>query len=54
MGVAASEQAEGPSQIGAANAYTTTLEGRLITAVGDVPERTTKMIALSVRPAAGN
>ena len=54
MGVAASEQAEGASQIGAANAYTTTLEGRLITAVGDVPVRTAKMIALSVRPAAFN
>lgn len=50
MGVAASEQAEGLSQIGAANAYTTTMEGRLITAVGEVPERTAKMIALSVRP----
>ena len=54
MGVAASEQAEGLSQIGAANAYTATMEGRLITAVGDVPERTAKMIALSVRPHTGN
>ena len=50
MGVAAAEQAEGLSTIGAANAYTTTMQGRLITAVGDVPERTAKMIALSVRP----
>jgi sigma-E factor negative regulatory protein RseB len=51
VGVAASEQAEGPSQVGAANAYTTTLDGRLITAVGDVPERTATMIAKSVQPA---
>ena len=36
-GVAAAEQAEGRSRIGAANAYTTTMEGRLITAVGEVP-----------------
>lgn len=49
-GVAEADQAEGWSQIGAANAYTTTLEGRLITAVGEVPMRTVEMIALSVRP----
>ena len=49
-GVAASEQAEGLSRIGAANAYTTTLEGQLVTAVGEVPARTVEMIALSVRP----
>lgn len=51
-GVAESDQAEGWSQIGAANAYTTTLEGRLVTAVGEVPARTVEMIALSVRPVA--
>ena len=49
-GVAAAEQAEGRSRIGAANAYTTTMEGRLVTAVGEVPVKTAKMIALSVRP----
>jgi sigma-E factor negative regulatory protein RseB len=51
-GVAESDQAEGWSQIGAANAYTTTLEGRLVTAVGEVPARTVEMIALSLRPVA--
>lgn len=51
-GVAAAEQAEGRSRIGAANAYTTTMEGRLVTAVGEVPVKTAKMIALSVRPIA--
>jgi len=50
VGVAASEQAEGLSQVGAANAYSTTREGHLITAVGDVPGLTAKMIALSLRP----
>lgn len=49
-GVGKSEEAEGLSQIGTARAYTTTLEGCLITAVGDVPEQTARMIALSVRP----
>ncbi len=54
VGVAASEQAEGSLQIGASNAYTMTTQGYLITAVGDVPERTAKMIALSVRASGGN
>lgn len=49
-GVSVSDKAEGLSQIGAARAYTTTLETCLITAVGDVPERTARMIALSIRP----
>lgn len=49
-GISATEEVEGLSQIGAARAYTTTLHGCLITAVGDVPERTAKMIALSIRP----
>ena len=48
--VAASEQAEGLSQVGAANAYTTTLDGRLVTAMGEVPARTVQMIALSTGP----
>ncbi len=50
MGIAETEKVEGLSQIGTARAYTTTLEGCLITAVGDVPEGTARMIALSVRP----
>lgn len=52
-GVAAAEQAEGRSRIGAANAYTTTMEGRLVTAVGEVPVKTARLIALSVRPVSG-
>lgn len=47
-GVSAAEQSEGLSRFGATNAYTTTMEDRLITAVGYVPVRTVKMIALSV------
>ncbi len=50
MGVAADEKGEGLSRIGAANAYTTTLQERLITAMGEVPAQTVKMISLSVRP----
>ncbi len=49
--VAASEQAEGLSQIGAANAYTTTVGGQMITAVGEVPVRTVELFAKSARPA---
>jgi sigma-E factor negative regulatory protein RseB len=49
-GVAEEEQVEGLSRFGATNAYTTTLEDRLITAVGYVPVRTVRMIALSVMP----
>jgi len=49
-GVAEAELAEGLSRFGATNAYTTTMEDRLITAVGYVPVRTVEMIALSVRP----
>ena len=49
-GVAEAEFAEGLSRFGATHAYTTTMENRLITAVGYVPVRTVKMIALSVRP----
>ena len=49
VSVAASEQAEGISKIGAANAYSVMHEGRLITAVGQVPLRTVQMMSLSVR-----
>jgi sigma-E factor negative regulatory protein RseB len=48
--VAEAELAEGLSRFGATNAYTTTMEDHLITAVGYVPVRTVKMMALSVRP----
>lgn len=51
-GVAAAEQGEGPSRMGAANAYTTVLGAYLITAVGEVPVSTVETIARSVRPAA--
>ena len=49
VAVAASEQAEGASRIGAANAYTTSRDGHLITAIGEVPARTVETIARSVR-----
>ncbi len=48
--VAAAEQAEGLSQIGAANAYTTVRDGHMVTAVGEVPARTVEILALSARP----
>ena len=51
-GVAAAEQVEGPSRMGAANAYTTMTGGFLVTAVGEVPIRTVETIARSVRQAA--
>jgi len=50
LGVSADEKGEGLSRIGAANAYTTTQDDRLITAMGEVPARTVQLIALSVRP----
>ena len=50
--VAASEQAEGLSQIGAANAYTTTVGGHMITAMGEVPVRTVELFARAARPVA--
>jgi sigma-E factor negative regulatory protein RseB len=50
--VAASEQAEGLSQIGAANAFTTVQLGHMVTAVGEVPARTVVLIAQSARPLA--
>jgi sigma-E factor negative regulatory protein RseB len=52
--VAAAEQAEGLSQVGAANAYTTTVDGHMVTAVGEVPARTVEMLARSARPVAGS
>jgi sigma-E factor negative regulatory protein RseB len=48
MAVAASEQAEGLSQMGAANAFTVTTEGYMVTAMGEVPVRTVELIATSM------
>jgi sigma-E factor negative regulatory protein RseB len=48
-GVAASEQVEGLSAMGAANAYSVMHEGWLITAMGEVPAATVQRIAVSVR-----
>jgi sigma-E factor negative regulatory protein RseB len=47
------ERTPGMSAVGAMNAYTTTVGEMLITAVGDVPMRTVRMIALSVDRAGG-
>jgi len=47
---AASEPVKGLSRIGAASAFTTSKNGWLITAVGEVPARTVEMIASSIRP----
>lgn len=49
-GVAAAERGEGPSRMGAANAYTTDLGVYMITAVGEVPLSTVKAIARAIRP----
>lgn len=47
--VAASEQAEGVSKLGSANAFTmTSPEGHMVTAVGEVPVRTVELIAMSM------
>jgi sigma-E factor negative regulatory protein RseB len=51
-GVAVAERAQGPSGVGASNAYTTVSGDYLVTAVGEVPVRTVETIARSVRPAA--
>ena len=50
-GVAAAEQGEGMSRMGAANAYTAMTDGYLVTAVGEVPVRTAEMIARSLQGA---
>ena len=51
-GIAESEQnqSQGRSELGAVNAYTTLLDGYLVTAIGDVPMATAKMISMSVAP----
>ena len=43
-------QASGPAQLGAAAAFTTIFEGFRVTAVGEVPPQTVKVIAESLRP----
>jgi len=40
---------EGPSRMGAANAYTIRVGGHMVTAMGEVPQTTVRMIAQSVR-----
>ena len=45
-------RAEGTTRSGVASAYTTLIEGHQVTAVGEVPPRTLKVIATSLRPAA--
>ena len=49
--VAASEQAEGLSMMGAANAYSLLKEGMLVTAMGEVPPRTVEKFAVAMEPA---
>lgn len=48
-----SDDTEGPSRIGAANAYTTRVSGHMVTAMGEVPADTVRMIARSMRPMPG-
>jgi sigma-E factor negative regulatory protein RseB len=52
--VAASEQAEGLSMMGAANAYSLVRDGLLVTAMGEVPPQTVEQIALSTVPVSSN
>jgi len=47
-GVAAGEQAEGLTTVGAANAYSVMLEGFLVTAMGEVPAKTVQRVARSM------
>jgi hypothetical protein len=42
----------GASQIGSSAAYSTRIDGHLVTAVGEVPAGTVRMIATTVRPQA--
>lgn len=48
-GVALADQGEGPSHMGAANAYSKMLDGYLVTAVGEVPVRTVEAMAKSLK-----
>jgi sigma-E factor negative regulatory protein RseB len=51
---ASHDAALGLSQMGGANAYSVERDGRLVTAVGEVPPATVETIARSVTPAAGD
>ncbi len=48
-GVTDADAQVGMSQVGATVAYTTIVDGYLVTVVGSVPLATAKMIAMSVR-----
>lgn len=47
----ASAAIAGPTQIGPSAAYTTRVDGHLVTAVGEVPAGTVRLIASQIRPA---
>jgi sigma-E factor negative regulatory protein RseB len=49
VGVAASEQVEGLTTMGAANAYSMMVDGLLVTAMGEVPAQTVHQIATSMQ-----
>ena len=49
VGVAASEQVEGLTTMGAANAYSMMIDGFLVTAMGEVPAQTVHQIAISMK-----
>jgi sigma-E factor negative regulatory protein RseB len=49
IGVAASEQVEGLTTMGAANAYSIMVDGLLVTAMGEVPAQTVHQIATSMQ-----
>jgi sigma-E factor negative regulatory protein RseB len=48
VGVAASEQVEGLTSVGATNAYSLMVDGFLVTAMGEVPAQTVQLIATSM------
>jgi sigma-E factor negative regulatory protein RseB len=48
LGVAASEQVEGLTTVGATNAYSLMIDGFLVTAMGEVPPATVQLIATSI------
>ncbi len=50
MGEEGQDEGEGLSTMGATNAYTTHRAGHMVTAVGEVPPQTVKLIAMSMRP----
>ena len=54
MGREEQDEGEGASTMGAVNAYTIHQAGHMVTAVGEVPARTVKMIAMSMHPLPGS